>query len=147
MSRCNELCADIFRGDCRTELDLNMFVSRPALVSIRRSMSFSLPLQSNQDPTRTSTVRTIATTKYSHNHSEKTFPSRLELKSKNVVLKNVAVNVAGRKKIVIAAMTRITAESREVDTATSCEVSASFALVAASFRLIAESRWAMPLYT
>jgi hypothetical protein len=67
------------------------------------------------------------------------------LKLKKVVLKKVAVNVAGRKKMVIAAITRITALSLEVETANSCDVSASFVLVAARRRLIAESRWAMPL--
>jgi hypothetical protein len=64
-----------------------------------------------------------------------------------VVLKNVAVKVAGRKKIVIQAITRMTAESLDVDTAICCDVSACFALEAARRRLIAESRCAMPLYT
>jgi hypothetical protein len=58
-----------------------------------------------------------------------------------------AVNVAGRKKIVIAAMIRMTALSLEVAIATSCEVSASLVLVVARDKLFALSRCAMPEYT
>jgi hypothetical protein len=54
------------------------------------------------------------------------------------------VNVAGRKNIVIAAMTRMTALSRDVAIATVCEVSASRVLVDAKLRLVNESRWAIP---
>lgn len=110
-------------------------------------MSFSLAFHSSHVPTTTTAVSAKVTRKYSHSHAEYTRPSRLLLKLKNVVLKNVAVNVAGRKKIVIAAITRMTALSRDVAMETSWEASASFVLVAARRRLMAESRCAIPLYT
>jgi hypothetical protein len=56
------------------------------------------------------------------------------------------VNVAGRKKTVIAAMIRINALSRDVAIATSYEILERSVLVAARPRLCAESRCAMALY-
>jgi len=41
----------------------------------------------------------------------------------------------------------MTALSREVAMATCCDVSASLVLVMPMLMLLAESRWAMPLYT
>lgn len=60
---------------------------------------------------------------------------------------HTAVKVAGRKKMVMAAITRMTALSLDVAIATACDVFASCVLVAARLRLVAESRCAMPLYT
>ena len=86
----------------------------------------------------TTVVRTRVTTQYSHSHVEYTCLLGSTLKSKKEVLKNVwcmseiemfaqaveqaltAVKVAGKKSIVIAAMTRITALSREVAIPISC---------------------------
>ena len=56
------------------------------------------------------------------------------------------MNVAGRKKTVIAAMIRINALSRDVAIATSYEILERSVLVAARPRLCAESRCAMALY-
>ena len=54
------------------------------------------------------------------------------------------MKVAGKKKIVIAAMTPMTALSRDVAIATVCELLARFVLVDARLRLVSESRWAIP---
>lgn len=59
--------------------------------------------------------------------------------------RRTAVKVPGRNTTVTAVMTRMTALSRDVASATWCEVCASAALVEAMRRLVAESRCAMPL--
>lgn len=102
--------------------------------------SFSFFFHNHHVISMTTSVSIKVTRKYSHSQEEYMRPLRSLLKSKNVVLKNVAVNVAGRKIIVIAAMIFITALSRDVEMATLCEDRARLVLVLARLRLVAASR-------
>lgn len=85
-------------------------------------------------PEKTSPVRPAVTTQYSQIHPLTFFPSP-GLNEKKLVLKNVATNVAGRKRSVMIVISRMSCESLRASWAISKERSASCLAISVISRL------------